>query len=946
MAFYNLELEEIFHRLKTNPKNGLSKLEAEDRLMHDGYNELPKHNPKFWKVYLAPLFNWLIVIYLIGAIILFISGWIQPEEKTSSTLLYFTLAVVALNCIIAVIQQYRATKKLEALEFLSAPTAKVLREGNLKVISARKIVVGDIINLEQGDRIPADCRIIQSANLEVDESPLTGESKTVSKSENILNGEAIPIQSQSNIIFLGTYIILGHAKALVIRTGIYNEIGKISKGLESINTREIQIQKTMNNFGKWLGLIVGGLWVVTLVIIWTTTGKLNIFKSLNSAMDIMPINIPLLSTIILITGVLTMATRGVIIRNLTSVDSLGRISVLCADKTGTITEGKMMIQYVVTPTSTFFVTGTGYNPAGSIFLQKENKKPEKITTLESFPQFQQILLASKLNSNATLDKKEQRIRKTIFERWEVLGSPTEGAITTLYEKVGGLLNSNILEEFSFIKEFPFDPSIKLMSKLYKLDSEFVLFTKGAPEKIINLSLSISQRGNVSTFSNNGKKAILKQINKYAERGYRILSIAQRSFDYEPVTTSREDIEANLIYLGSFMISDVPREGVKESIQVSRNAGIDIKMITGDSLVTAKSIANQIGLSISNCDGIDMQTDSPLDIQQYNVFARVSPFDKHMIVTKLQENARIVAMTGDGVNDALALSIADVGIAMGIRGTDVAKEAADMIIANDSFNSIIHGIAEGRGIFARIRAVVFFYVAINIFEGLVQFVLTIVLDLPYFLDTNFYLQWIFLSITLHTIPGLILTFDIENKDVMQEKPRDSEEILSKNITILMLSYGFLLAISICLVYFLSITRTIPINAFNIGSQYFPYFNQNIELQFQGKTLTMLMVVLYFCESILVFQIRRINKSIIRTLKEDSKLWMYMLIGVLFAIFLSLMYIPRLQISLAELKIGDLSLNFRFMRLNGWDWLICAGIACISVMGFEIAKYLFRKKGIIF
>ena len=406
------------------------------------------------------------------------------------------------------------------------------------------------------------------------------------------------------------------------------------------------------------------------------------------------------------------------------------------------------------------------------------------------------------------------------------------------------------------------------------------------------------------------------------------------------------MEMDLTYLGSVMILDSPREGVQESIKMSRSASIDVKMITGDSLLTANAIAKQIGLINLDNSGMDMTINPLTAIPTNTVFARVSPSDKYTIVTELQKNSHIVAMTGDGVNDTLALSKADVGIAMGIRGTDVAKEAADMVIANDSFNSIIDGISEGRGIFSRIRAVVFFYIAINVFEGLVQFILTIIFDKPYFLDEEFYLQWIFLSITLHTIPGLILTFDINNKDVMNEKPRDSEEILSKNVVFLMVGYGILLAISMCFVYFLCITEAYSVTAFNISNVNFPYFGESMELQIQGKTLTMLMVTLFFCESVLIFQIRRMNKSLVRSLIEDSRIWMYILIGVLFAILLSMMYIPGLQNWLAGLKIGDLEFNFRFMRLTGLDWLICAGIASICIGGFELVKYIFRKKGITF
>ncbi len=413
MAFYNLALDEIYERLHTDSDVGLTEKEANQRLDHDGLNELPKHKPNFWKVYLAPLFNWLIVIYLIAALILLIAGKLQTEEDTSNTLLYTTLAVVALNCIIAIIQQYRATKKLQALEELSAPTAKVMRNGKLITISAKSIVVGDIIRLEQGDRVPSDSRIIESINLELDESSLTGESEPVEKHSAVLQENTLAVPSQTNMVFLGTYVTLGNATAVVVRSGMYNEIGKISRGLESINMREIPVQKKMNNFGKWLGFFVLGFWLITFVIIWITTGRANIFKSLNSAMDIMPINIPLLSTIVMVTGVLTMATRGVIIRNLTSVDSLGRVSVLCADKTGTITEGKMAVQIATTSLSSYFITGSGFTPFGNFLFVKNPKEKEEIMSLEAHHSLKQLIIAGKLSSNASIVKKEQKIKKKI-----------------------------------------------------------------------------------------------------------------------------------------------------------------------------------------------------------------------------------------------------------------------------------------------------------------------------------------------------------------------------------------------------------------------------------------------------------------------------------------------------------------------------------------------------
>jgi Ca2+-transporting ATPase len=347
----------------------------------------------------------------------------------------------------------------------------------------------------------------------------------------------------------------------------------------------------------------------------------------------------------------------------------------------------------------------------------------------------------------------------------------------------------------------------------------------------------------------------------------------------------------------------------------------------------------------------MNIKSFYDFSRIKVFSRVSPEHKEDIVEKYQDAKKVVAMTGDGVNDALALNMADAGIAMGIQGTDVAKEASDMVISDDSFNSIVTGIEEGRGIFSRIRAVVFFYICINVFEGIVQFILAFIIGLPYFLDETFYLQWIFLSITLHIFPGLVLTFDTTSRDVMKQKPRDEEEILSKNTMYLLFVFGFLLAISMIVSYFTVITGYYPVfpenvyfGALNDGYLYSPttyyLYSSGVDATV-AKTLTMLMVTLFFCETFLVFQIRRPNKSLIKSIKEDSTKFMYILIALLFGAFLALMYIPGVQVTLASWGI-----NFMFMFLTVFDWIVCFLISTICIISFEIVKYISRKRGIYF
>ncbi len=955
--FYDQELEKIYKDLQTDPEKGLTEKEAQKRLLEKGPNEIPKASKGFIKIYLAPLFNWLIVIYLVGSLILFIA-WLLADEG-ELTLLLVTLGIVFLNCLVAIIQQFRATKKLNALRELTAPTSTIIRDGVKLEIPTKEIVVGDLLTLNQGDKIPADARIIEGFNLEINEASLTGESEPVEKERNgePIKEKEISIGDRYNMVFFGTYITTGSGKSIVVKIGPNTEIGKISHGLEEAGTSEIPIRQKMNNFGKWLGLAVFVFWLVTLMVMWIASGftRLEIVESLNSALDIMPINIPLLVTIVLITGVLAMAHHGVIIRNLASVDSLGRISVVCSDKTGTLTKNQMSVQHVWANGSIFRVTGSGYSPDGEIILMDDPKDHVSIKHIEDYPHLKLLLTAGFLNNNSALVKNEIELSGKTLYQWGVIGSPTEGALMVLFQKGMG---DYLLDEYESITEYPFDSTLKRMTKLYKKDHVYVAFTKGASEVLTSLCTKIIYTDKEIEFNQEIKEKVMEIVNIYANQGYRILSLCYKEMNEIPPEgdEGRKESESNLTFIGFVTILDPPREGVKESVEQCHAAGVDVVMITGDSPATAKAIASQISIVTSESDTHlqGKEVKNVKNFEEFNkikVFARVSPEHKQDIVQKYQDQEKVVAMTGDGVNDALALNMADAGVAMGITGTDVAKEAADMVISDDSFSSIVTGINQGRGIFAKIRAVVIFYICINVFEGIVQFFLAIVLNLPYFLNEAFYYQWIFLSITLHMFPGLILTFDSISDDVMKEKPRDSEEILSKNIFILMIIFGILLAISMIVVYYITFSGTYPVftENFNFGALNGEYLftTVNDDLNTFGiglreaKTLTMLMVTLFFCESFLIFQIRRPNKSLIRSLIEDSTKRMYLIIGFLFFIFLLLMYIPGVQVWLAER-----GLNFMFMYLTGLDWLVCFLISLICIVSFESVKFAARRYNITF
>jgi len=949
--YYKMDLKQIYQKFQTNSTKGLTNEEAQKRLELYGFNEIPKASKGFIKIYLAPLFNWLIVIYLFASLILFLAAIIMGEGQLLFVVL--TLGIVALNCVVAIIQQYRATKKLNALREMTAPTTTVIRNGQKNDITTKNVVIGDLLVLKQGDRIPADGRIIQSSNLEVNESSLTGESEPIRKVYvgTAIKNDDLSIAERHNMVFYGTFIATGNATAIAVKTGKDTEIGKISQGLEDAGTSEIPIRAKMNNFGKWLGLIVIGFWFFILLILWGATGELDIVKSLNSAMDLLPINIPLLVTIILLTGVVAMAHHGVIIRNLASVDSLGRVSVVCSDKTGTLTKNQMSVQHVWTNGSTYKVSGSGYSPEGDIILVDDPKNSVYVKHIDDYPQLKLLLTSGFLNNNSALVKNELEISGKTIQNWNVIGSPTEGALMVLFQKGMG---DYLLEDFEYIKEHPFDSKVKRSSKVYKKEGTYYSFTKGASEILMPLCKKVLYKDQELEFTDEIKDKVLKISDIYAGQGYRILSLCYKRLDAIPqeYEESRKLCESDMIYIGFVTIYDPPREGVKQSVEQCHNAGVEVVMITGDSPTTAKAIAQQISI-IKNEDEIVLEgkeiknVKSFYDFQKIKVFARVSPEHKQDIIEKYQEANQVVAMTGDGVNDALALNMADAGIAMGIQGTDVAKEASDMVISDDSFTSIVTGIEQGRGIFARIRAVVFFYICINVFEGIVQFILSVILNFPYFLDPPFYYQWIFLSITVHIFPGLILTFDRNSKDLMKQKPHDEEEILSKNTVILLFIFGALLATSMIVVYFTTLLGP-EVSVINFGDLNEAYLfspltfpdGSGISLN-EAKTLTMLMVTIYICESFLILQIRRPNKSLIRSIKEDSTRFMYALIGLLFVVFLALLYIPGVQVTLAEW-----GLNFRFMFLTGLDWLVCFLISLICIVSFEFVKYMARRSGIYF
>ena len=948
-SYYHQSIDDLILKFNADINNGLKSEELEARYLKYGYNELPKIKKSLWKIYLAPIFNFLIVILLITGVIIIFLG--QPE----STIITFT--VVIINSGTAIGQQYRAQKALESLQKIAALKTRVLRDGYEFEIPTRELVPGDITLLEQGYKIPADSRIIEYVNLTIDEAPLTGESEPVVKDNQIIEKNNVPIQNQHNMLFMGTYIHTGRVRAMVTGTGGNTEIGKISYQLNEMGSIEdLPLTKKLNRLGYILGTVVIINLIILIIYKFSVLIAQNKFiekeisialvNSILRAMNVVPINLPLLATLVLITGVLNMAQSGVIIKNLSAIESLGRVSVICSDKTGTITKNEMSVEKFEINNKEYEVSGAGYDEPGEIL------KNGKVMNIHENNTFQKFIDSIVINNNAKLVYEDVKVR--VGEKREMavrraIGSPTEAALLVLAEKAGFIpydiqKKYNIMVEFSFSSEFK---RMTIICNSVENEKEIFAFAKGAPERIINISSQIEINGKVKVFNKKLKKEILNRINRRAKQGYRTLAIAYRML-VEVDKPIREEIEEDLIYLGFVSIMDPPRLGVREAVEKCKAAGIKVIMVTGDHPATAKTIAAQMRIYNEGdlvVEGKDINELSDRGFKNVTVFARVAPSDKEIIVRKYQKDNKIVAMTGDGINDALALKLANAGIAMGITGTDVAKETADMVISDDNFVSIEKGVEIGRGLFSKIRTIIFFFICLNIMEATIFFSYEF---LPFVLFSSNW-QHIYIFGIVHSLPSLALVIDTQPKDIMKEPPRNEEELLNKDMWLMLLIQAFLMGLGLVLAIQLTLTGIIPLNGWNTNEffklSYIPKGTSYSELTAM-KARTMFITTLYIVESLFIWTIRRPNKSLFQSIKDED--FSYTLL-IICAITLSLhIYVICNSYQLNNMINNELGLNLQinFMFLSATDWLICILLALPGLFGIEVFKYIARKKRIIF
>ncbi|MHA1713607.1 MAG: cation-translocating P-type ATPase [Candidatus Ranarchaeia archaeon] len=948
MAFYNKSIDEIADFFKSDLTNGLSAETLARNREKYGLNELPEPKRSTWQLYFAPLFNWLIAVYLVSSSILLVLG--------KGLLTTATLVVVAINALAAVIQQFRAQRALEALKKMTAPTTTVIRGGVKKEIGTAEIVPGDLIVLSQGDKIPADARLITCNSLIVNEASLTGETEPVIKDEtcNPLKGDVV-LSGRTNMVFRGTYVADGNGIAIVVKTGADTEIGKISQELNALTVQEIPLRKKINHFAKYLAISVVILLVVTLsyklfIAALESTLAPDTFVdmlvgSITIAMNIMPINIPLLTTIILLTGVLAMAETGVIIRNLGAIDSLGRISVLCTDKTGTLTKNQMTVKKVWANKQIYLVSGEGYSPQGHIYLPSNNGTPDDgqyISDLNLHPELQMLMLSGIINNNAELVHEPLGIRNPKkkseeIEDYAVIGAPTEGAILTLALKAG-IDYREQRAQYKLIKEYPFNSEVKRMTKVTQNAHSIVAFTKGASEVILPRCTKILLGNKTHLLSDKIQAEIQEKIEEFAARGFRILSFAYRPIKSEKhlKSAARDLVEKDLVYLGFVCISDPPRSQVRDAVDACEAAGVTVVMITGDSKITARNVAEELNILQPYERVVEGHEISDLDDHAFintAVFARVSPQDKQVIVDRYQGLNRVVAMTGDGVNDALALSMADIGIAMGITGTDVAKEAADMVISDDSFITIKEGIKQGRSLLNKIRAVIYFYITINILEASVFFGANFI---PGFVMFTYW-QSMVLYLTAHSLPPLAMVFDRPDENVMHEKPRNTEEIITRSLFYMMIVHAILIGVGVVLSYNFVLTGIIPVFPDNLSG----ILSGTVSLAHQ-KARTMCMSVLLVSESFAVLSIRRLNRSVIDSFFKEFWPLFPIMIGLVFAGWGIMMYI-HLPI-VVDLILVPFELEW--MALNIIDWFFVILFSLPGIVGFELYKLWCRKRSIYF
>ena len=833
--WFNKTVDEVESTLKTNAENGLTAEEAKKRQEEYGLNELKaKKKKSLFVKFLEQFKDFMIIILIISAIISGVVGVAQGEGFTDTIII---LVVVVVNAIIGVAQENKAEKSLEALQKLSSHVAKVVRDGKLQVIQSKELVPGDIVILETGDYVPADLRIIEAVNLKSQESALTGESVPVEKMAAKIEDEKIGIGDRVNMLFSSSLITYGRGKAVVVETGMNTEVGKIA---DIINTAEEQgtpLQQKLNKLGKTLGIVALAICAVIFVV-GLLYGKepIHMFMTAVSlAVAAIPEGLPAVFTIVLAIGVQRMVKRNAIVKKLPAVETLGSASVICSDKTGTLTQNKMTVEKV-------FCDGNLVNleeSADMIDIQK-------------------LVYASMLCNDTKISEDDK-----------LTGDPTETALVDMAFKLD--FDPSVYGMFPRVAEIPFDSDRKLMTTVHEENGNYVVYTKGGVDELLANCSSYILEGDIKTDLEEYKEIIRRYNMEMAQNALRVLAMAYKVLDHKPTAEEIKELESNLTYIGMVGMIDPPRLEVKDAVQECKEAGIKTVMITGDHKITAIAIAKSLGILENDDEAItgtelEEMSDEELirNVRKYSVYARVSPEHKVRIVKAWQANGETVAMTGDGVNDAPSLKIADIGCAMGVVGTDVAKEAADVILTDDNFATVVSAVEEGRRIYDNILKAIQFLLSSNIGEIVVLFLAILITPLLSkqfgvditLIETLLPIHILWINLVTDSLPALALAVDPAADNVMKRKPLKNTKkgIFTKGMTWRIIYQGLMIGL-------------LTLTAFIIGLST-PDVSQEEKVKI-GQTMAF--YVLALSELVHVFNIRDNKRTIFKTgIFNNSKL----------------------------------------------------------------------------
>jgi len=887
--WWELDIADIEKALGVNASSGLSLEEAEGRLRKYGPNQLKeKKGVSPVKIFLDQ-FKDFIVWVLAGAAL--VSGFLQEWVDA-----FAIIAIVILNSILGFIQEYRAEKSLAALKKLSSPNSRVIRAGSRQIISSHNIVPGDVIELEAGDNIPADSRLIWvTPNFTVSEASLTGESHPVAKTVLSLKEKEIPLADRGNMVYMGTSIASGKARAIVVETGMETELGNIAGMIQGADDNVTPLQKRLEAFGKFIVYICFGLVGLVFALELLRGSKLiDVFlTSVSLAVAAIPEGLPAVVTIALALGVQRMVKRHAIIRKLPSVETLGCATVICSDKTGTLTKNEMTVQAVYVNNVLFNVTGIGYDVKGEFTRDYKTIDPV------DYPELKKLLSYAALCNGAELVQDKSG--------YKIIGDPTEGAMLSCAAKLG-IRKKELEEKYSFIEEIPFDSERKKMTIVRRGDKGVTAFIKGAPDVFLEDCAEIETSEGARKLEDKDKKDILAFNEKLASSAMRVLAIGYKVLDGIPESYSAEAIEKDLVFLGLVAMIDPAREEVKDAIQKCNTAGIRTVMITGDHRNTAVAIAKQLGFFKDSSialtgEELDRLSDDDLydRIENTPVYARVSPEHKLRIVKAWRKRGDIVAMTGDGVNDAPAVKEADIGVSMGITGTDVTKEVSDMVITDDNFASIVSAVEEGRGIYDNIKKFIHYLLSCNVGEILVMFISSLVgFPVPLL---PIHILWV--NLVTDGLPALALGVDPVSKDVMSRPPRKPDEpVITRENAFLMLWQGAFIAFCSLLAFSLVLF---------------------VEKEGLGRARTAAFIVLACSQLFHSFNCRNNKESIFKIGFLTNKKLIFAAI-ISFCLQMLVVYQPFLQTI------------FKTEPLGGLDWFLVIVISSFPLWAMEIVKFI--------